>query len=148
MWEKQAMITFENNNILVKTINKRKNIKKNISQFCPPSINCLESETVNKIIRHLDYSKGLVTSSSSSAKIYQALSKGVYLYLKDILERVNQLSNHHADTIKQKQAKKNISCINEWKIDMEKSESKLIKKENHSILNKIETKPEYFNIAN
>merc|ERR1712039_114499 len=31
---------------------------------------------------------------------------------------------------------------------MEKSELKLIKKENYSILNKIETKPEYFNIAN
>merc|ERR1712039_401860 len=94
--------------------------KKSILNSYSPNIDCLESENVNKKIRYLDYCKGLATSSSSSAKIYQAMSKGVYLSLKDNLERIKQQSNNCVDTIKQEQTKNNRFYIREWEIDIEK----------------------------
>merc|ERR1712217_1021686 len=103
-----GMVIIENNNnILVKIVIEKKNVKKSIFNYYSPNIDCLESENVNKKIRYLDNCKGLATSSSSSAKIYQVMSKGVYLSLKDNLERIEQQSNHCVDNSKQKQTKKN-----------------------------------------
>jgi hypothetical protein len=66
-------------------------------------VHCLNPIVVGKIASEISLKFGLLSNPDSQAILYNIISEGVYLQLKDIFGRLQQLSSHRLESLKKDQ---------------------------------------------